>query len=75
MRPKKEKKLLRRSKRHRSLALPYVLRNLYLATVVGRGRDVWLSAERSRDVPIMLGGAINAHSKEEHFTCSKLIKF
>ena len=48
-------------------------------SVVGRGRDwlpehVWLSVERSWDVPIMLRRA-GSNSKEVHLTCSKLIQF
>ena len=53
---------------------------LYRATVVGCGRDllsthVWLSVERSCDVPIMLRGASQTRIKEAHLTCSKLIQF
>ena len=49
------------------------------STVKGRGRDwlsehVWLSVERSWDVPIMLRRA-GSNSKEAHLTCSKLTQF
>ena len=79
IRLKKRDKFLRRSKRHRSLALPYMLRNI----LPGDCRGAWQTlAVRA---PVAVGRTItgcadyvalsNSNPKEVHLTCSRLIQF
>ena len=77
MRPKQE--FLRQSKRHRSLALQYMLRNFVPRDVCGAWQRLAVHARVAVHRTIM-GCADNVaprrlNSKEAHLTCSKLIQF
>ena len=71
--------LLRRSKRHRSFALQYMLRNV----VPGDGHGAWprLAVHPRVTVSRTIMGCADyvagskSNSKEAHLTCSKLIQF